>query len=141
MAKLTEDQKQAVARWAAEGATLNEIQGRLKGEFDLTLTYMETRLLVMELGVKLVDKPREKLPEPPPTPTARDTEDSDPNGEPDLEPMDAPAAGGSKVTLTIDEITIPGTMVSQRQTSRCSKANCRGCSRRRATERATEVRS
>jgi hypothetical protein len=116
MAKLTEDQQQAVARWAAEGATLNDIQGRLKSEFDLTLTYMDTRLLVMELGVKLVDKPREKLPEPAPTPVVQDTEDADPNGEADFEALDAPAAGGGKVTLTLDEITIPGTMVSGKAT-------------------------
>jgi hypothetical protein len=116
MAKLTEDQQQAVARWAEEGATLNDIQGRLKSEYDLTITYMETRLLVMELGVKLVDKPREKLPEPAPPAPAPDLDDADANGETDLEPMDAAAAGGATVTLTLDEITIPGTMVSGKAT-------------------------
>ena len=53
MAKLTEDQKKSVAQWAADGATLNQIQDRLRTEFSLTLTYMDTRLLVMELGLKL----------------------------------------------------------------------------------------
>jgi hypothetical protein len=117
MAKeLTEDQQQAVARWAAEGATLNDIQGRLKSEFDLTLTYMDTRLLIMELGVKLVDKPREKLPEPAAAPPPREAEDLDPNSDAELDAMEPPEGGGGKVTLTIDEITIPGTMVSGKAT-------------------------
>src|SRR6187551_2094328 len=114
MAKLTEDQKKAVAQWAADGATLNAIQDRLRTEFSLTLTYMDTRLLVMELGLKLQDKPTEVLPEPESQPSPADAmpEDAGDLEGPDTTTPDAGGEGGGNVTLSIDEITIPGTMVS-----------------------------
>ena len=62
MSSLTPDQLQTITTWAAEGANLNQIQDRLRTEFAITLTYMEARLLVLELGLKLQDKPRENLP-------------------------------------------------------------------------------
>jgi hypothetical protein len=118
MAKLTEDQKKAVAQWAADGATLNGIQDLLRSEFSLTLTYMDTRLLVMELGLKLQDKPKEKLPEPETQPAPGDAlpEETGDFGEADMMPPDAGEEGGGNVTLSIDEITIPGTMVSGKAT-------------------------
>jgi hypothetical protein len=76
MANLTPQQRQLVEQWAAEGASLNQIQDRLRSECATTLTYMETRLLIMELGVKIQDKPREVPPEekpaPPPEPAVAD---------------------------------------------------------------------
>jgi len=57
MADLSPQQRQSVEQWAAEGANLNQIQDRLRTECSITLTYMETRLLIMELGVKIQDKP------------------------------------------------------------------------------------
>jgi hypothetical protein len=118
MAKLTEDQKKAVAQWAADGATLNAIQDRLRSEFSLTLTYMDTRLLVMELGLKLQDKPKEKLPEPESEPSPGDSppENSGDLDAADMPPADAGDESAGNVTLTIDEITIPGTMVSGKAT-------------------------
>ena len=62
MANLSPDQKQQVETWAADGANLNDIQDRIKTEFGLTLTYMEARLLMIDLEVKLKDK--NKVPEP-----------------------------------------------------------------------------
>ena len=56
MVELTVEQKQKVSEWAEAGATLNELQSRLKTEFGLTMTYMEARLLAMELEVRLKDK-------------------------------------------------------------------------------------
>ena len=56
---LTEEQRQRVTAWIAQGAKLAEIQNRLASEFGLKLTYMETRFLVDDL--KLVPKD----PEPP----------------------------------------------------------------------------
>lgn len=121
MAKLTADQKTAVAQWAADGASLNDIQNRLKSEFSVTLTYMETRLLIMELGLKLIDKPKEKLPEPESTPTPEDAMPEDTAGgehdEADMMPPEEPeGGGGGNVTLSIDQIAIPGTMVSGKAT-------------------------
>jgi hypothetical protein len=118
MAKLSPDQQKAVAQWAADGATLNEIQDRLKQEFSLTLTYMDARLLLMELGVKLIDKPKEKLPEEvaKPAPEESPPEDAGDFNEADMMPPEAPAEGQGNVSLSIDQIAIPGTMVSGKAT-------------------------
>lgn len=110
MANLTPQQRQLVEQWAAEGANLNQIQDRLRSECDTTLTYMETRLLIMELGVKIQDKPREVPPEekpapPPPEPAA--------DGEAAVTD-EAPAGGALKVSE--DEVPTPGAVISGRAT-------------------------
>ena len=40
-------------QWAEEGADLSDIQKRLKGELELNVTYMDTRLLVLDLGIEI----------------------------------------------------------------------------------------
>lgn len=47
--ELTDTQKEAVANWFADGASLDEIQKRIKSEFGVHLTYLDVRLLVAEL--------------------------------------------------------------------------------------------
>lgn len=62
--KLTEEQKNAVKRWADEGAGLSEIQSRLLDEFAIRLSYMETRFLVIDIDATIKDPPsKEKTPE------------------------------------------------------------------------------
>jgi hypothetical protein len=95
---LTDDQKAAISKWIGEGATLSDIQKRLKEEFQISLTYLETRLLADDL--KLALKEPERPVEPPPLPTAEKT----------------PPPGPAKVSVTIDQITRPGAMVSGRTT-------------------------
>ncbi len=121
MPKLTQEQEQAVRQWAAEGANLNEIQDRLKREHDLTLTYFDARMLVVDLGLKLQEKKRDTPPEEkkeavtdsiPPSDTADDF--SDAPIEPEVIPP--PAPGGGSVKISIDQIAIPGTMASGKVT-------------------------
>ena len=71
MANLTPEQRTALEQWAADGATLNDVQQRLKAQFDVSLTYLDARLLLLELQVKLKDKPRDepKPEEPAPLPS------------------------------------------------------------------------
>jgi hypothetical protein len=95
---LTDDQKAAISKWIEEGANLSEIQKRLKQEFQISLTYLDTRLLADDL--KLSIKEPERPPDPKPLPPA----------EPET-----PAPTG-KVSVTIDQITRPGAMVSGRVT-------------------------
>lgn len=107
MPQLTPDQLARVEAWAAEGATLNQIQDRLKTEFALVLTYLEARLLVAEVGVRLKDKERpvEKPAEPEPVPVAPEAE--------------ADASGGEAtgtVQLSVDTITVPGALASGKVT-------------------------
>lgn len=126
MAKLTSDQQTSVAQWVADGATLNDIQDRLKRELGMTLTYMDTRLLIMELGLKLIDKPKEVLPQPESKPPEQERlpEEQASYDEGDLPPEDAPAyeaedalpMQGGDVSVSLDALAIPGTMVSGKAT-------------------------
>ena len=95
---LTEDQRASISKWIEEGASLSDIQKRLKEEFQLSLTYLETRLLADDLKLRL--KEPERTIEPLPLPT----------------PDKAASAPGGKVSVTVDQITRPGAMVSGRTT-------------------------
>jgi hypothetical protein len=50
---LSPEQKQAVAAWAAAGDNLAIIQKKLSEQFKLSLTYMDVRFLVDDLGLEL----------------------------------------------------------------------------------------
>ncbi len=107
MPQLTPDQLARVEAWAAEGANLNQIQDRLKTEFGLILTYLEARLLVAEVGVRLKDKERpvEKPAEPEPAPVAPEAAENVSTGD----------ATGT-VQLSVDTITVPGALASGKVT-------------------------
>jgi hypothetical protein len=57
--QLTDEQKNAVALWVAEGATLADVQRRLKDEFGVGLTYMDVRFLVDDLKLQLKEQPKQ----------------------------------------------------------------------------------
>ncbi len=104
---LTDEQRQRITAWILQGAKLSEIQTRLNQEFNLKLTYMETRFLVDDL--KLTPKD----PEPPKVekPTAPEPKKA---AEEKKEATDAPQPGG--VSLTVDQIARPGAIVSGKVT-------------------------
>ena len=108
MANLTPQQRQLVEQWAAEGANLNQIQDRLRSECAATLTYMETRLLIMELGIKLQDKPREVPPEEKPAPPPPEASAAD-----GAAGADEASAGGA-LKVSVDEVPPPGAVISGR---------------------------
>jgi hypothetical protein len=122
MAQLTEEQKKTVAQWTSEGASLNDVQDRLKREFDITLTYLDARLLVMELGLKLQEKKQQEVKPEEPAPTPGPEEGLGEEGIPPefteaelMEDDTLPGDGGS-VSVSLDAITLPGTMVSGKVT-------------------------
>ena len=104
--KLDEAQKQKVSGWIEEGLKLSEIQDKLNSEFGFRMTYMEVRFLIDDLGVKLKDKPVE-VPAPPPaaTPAAGTT----PAG---TAPLEEDGLVGGVVSVTVDQVTRPGSLVS-----------------------------
>ena len=105
--QLTEEQKQEVVRWIAEGQKLADVQRRLADEFDVRLTYMEARFLIDDLQLTPQDPP-EPAPKPQPAPGGpASTADTILPG-----PLDAPPSGLGKVALQVDEITKAGTIVS-----------------------------
>ncbi len=102
--QLTDEQKQQVAQWVAEGATLAEVQQRLAETWNLRLTYMEARFLIDDLEITLPEKEVEKEATPP-------EEEEIPDAEAALE---APAAGG--VDVSLDKVVRPGALVSGKVT-------------------------
>ncbi len=108
--KLSEEQRQRVATWIAEGAKLSEIQNRLASEFGVKLTYMEARFLVDDLKLTPKDPEPPKVVEPPvtakPTPAAAAPLSTTPVADEVL-----PPAGGN-VAVTVDQITRPGAVIS-----------------------------
>ncbi|HEX5218815.1 MAG TPA: hypothetical protein VFZ59_04560 [Verrucomicrobiae bacterium] len=110
---LNESQKQAVTAWVADGMKLSEIQNRLVSEFGLRMTYMEVRFLVDDLKLKLADPepPKPATPAPTSPPAATRTDDALPG--PDAEGVeDSPSPGAGKVSVTVDQLTRPGALVS-----------------------------
>lgn len=110
---LTEPQRQRVTAWITQGAKLSEIQNRLAEEFGLKLTYMEARFLVDDLKLVPKDPEPPKTPQPPPPNKLEST----PVPEGDLAEEEIPApAGVSKVSVTVDQITRPGALISGKVT-------------------------
>jgi hypothetical protein len=92
--QLTPDQKDALKQRAAEGATMSDLQRHLKEDFGHTLTYMDTRFLILDLGIELLETPKE---------------------EPKKEEKPALVPTGY-VTVTMDSLTLPGALVSGKVT-------------------------
>jgi len=110
---LTEEQRQHVTAWITQGAKLGEIQDRLAKEFGLKLTYMDTRFLVDDLKLVPKDPERPKAVELPAAAKPPLTTQPVPAEADDL-PL--PLAGGGKVSVTVDQITRPGALVSGKVT-------------------------
>jgi len=120
MSNLTQDQLAQVEQWAADGGTLNDVQSRLKTEFGITLTYLEARLLMVDVGVRLKDKPREQ-PKPEPVPAAVPQHESPETFDEDediatMDVEDSSATPGGTITLTADQVTMPGALISGKVT-------------------------
>jgi hypothetical protein len=102
--QLDDTQRAAVREWIKGGMKLSEVQNRLLKDFDIKMTYMEVRFLVDDLKVTPVDLE--------PAPTAKPVEDAKaPTAE--GPPAGAPAGG---VSVTVDQLTKPGALVSGKVT-------------------------
>lgn len=103
MSALTAEQRTHVARWVSEGATLSQVQERLRTELGLSMTYMDVRFLVDDLDLTLVDKPEPKPAEPAVAEAAPES--------PAAPAEPAPGTSG-KVSVTVDSIAQPGYQVT-----------------------------
>ncbi len=103
--KLSPEQLDLVRLWASQGVDLNGIQKNLVAECDVHMTYMDVRFLLLDYGIEIA-KPTEAAPAPKPEPAA-------PAPAPAPEEA-APMAGpiGGKPEVTLDELQIPGTLLS-----------------------------
>lgn len=107
--QLTDEQKQKVATWLADGLKLSDIQIRLGDECGMRLTYMDVRMLVDDLKLVPKDPPTPVVEKPAPTPA-----EAAPAAAATLvaDPAEAAAQPAPKVSLTVDQIARPGTIVS-----------------------------
>ena len=105
---LTDEQRQRVTAWILAGAKLSEVQNRLASELGIKLTYMEARFLVDDLKLTPKDPEPPKVVEPVappiPAPTAPIA-----GAIPAADEILPPA---SKVSVSVDQITKPGTVIS-----------------------------
>jgi hypothetical protein len=136
---LSPEQKQAVSAWVAAGDNLSAVQKKLSEQFKISMTYRDVRFLVDDLGLELKnaapkadtsDVTKAAVTKPAAAPEARKVapdqagaagmegddalDDLPPEGElpPDEGiPADQPA-GASTLTLEVDRIMRPGTVVS-----------------------------
>ena len=88
--QLSGEQVTAIQSWAAGGAQLPDIQLRMKEHFGFSLTYLDTRFLVLDLGIEIIVEKMEK---------------------PAAEIKQAPIPTGA-VSVTMDAIAVPGAIVS-----------------------------
>ena len=109
MMKLDETQKKTVSGWIAEGLKVSEIQSRLDKELGVRLTYMEVRFLLDDLRLTPKDQPtpqtEKQIGQPGPA-----SSQAPPPGL--AAPTPPTSLGGSKVTVSVDAVTKPGTLVS-----------------------------
>ena len=100
--ELTDQQKQALAGWVAEGVSLSDIQKRLESDFELRMTYMDVRFLVDDLDLDL------SAGEPEPEPESAAPADDSAGAS-----VEEPAAGGAGgVSIEVDAVMRPGAVVS-----------------------------
>ena len=92
--QLSPDQIAALRQWAADGATMSDLQRHLKEDFGFSITYMDTRFVILDLGIQLIEEPKET---------------------PKVEEKPAPVPTG-KVTVTMDTLTLPGALISGKVT-------------------------
>jgi hypothetical protein len=117
---LDDAQQQQVRQWIEQGLQPADLQKRLADELGLRLTYMEVRFLLDDLKLR----PKDKEPVPPPplaTPRVRSApaQAAAPAESADaLAPLpsapEAPAegAGAGEVSVTVDQVTRAGAVVS-----------------------------
>lgn len=108
---LNEAQQQTVTGWVAGGSKISEVQNRLAAELGLRLTYMEVRMLVDDLKLKLKDPevPKPVAPLAAPNPPVESPVAPAP-------PLPPGGAAAGKLSLSLDQITRPGALVSGKVT-------------------------
>jgi hypothetical protein len=104
---LTEEHKKLVASWIAAGASLSDVQRRLKEECQIGLTYMDVRFLVDDLNLQLKEQPKQSE-------AVERLAEAKQQGEQERETAAPAPAGGVQVTL--DTITKPQALVSGKVT-------------------------
>lgn len=103
---LSPEQISQIQAWADEGDGFPEIQKKLRDEFEIRITYLETRFLLEDLKIELKPAPE---PEPEPEVVADEvTADDEPVEDGNLPEDD----GTGTAKVTIDSVLRPGAIIS-----------------------------
>src|SRR3954466_13024656 len=117
---LDEAQRKTVAQWIAQGLKLSDIQSRLASELGVKMTYMDVRFLVddLKLTPKDVERPKPASSPLEAPPAAAPAAQAQPPGSRGAPAPAQPAAGvgGGGVSLQVDTIARPGSVVSGKVT-------------------------
>jgi hypothetical protein len=109
--ELSAEQKEVIHGWVADGAQLAEVQKRLSEEFEISLNYMDTRFLALDLNLQFQSE-EEEIKEPELEEELESAEDEITAPQPEAES----AGGFQPVRVTLDSIARPGAMVSGKVT-------------------------
>lgn len=96
--ELNDQQKSAVQSWVEEGCGLSEIQRRLAQEYDVSMTFMDVRFLIIDLGLEI----KEAKESPSPAKAPAEVPVLDDQGE----------VPGDGVSVDVDRVMKPGAIVS-----------------------------
>lgn len=97
--QLSDEQKKSLHAWAAEGASIADLQRRLKEEFGFSITYMDARFLVLDLGIEI-----------------REPEAGEAKKPVEETILDEAQPAPGKLSVTMDSIAMPGALVSGKVT-------------------------
>ena len=123
--ELTDEVKNQVRSWLAEGDSLSQVQTKLKSACGIDMTYLDVRLLVLDIGAEVKDRAesgerkaeggegRAEGGELRAEGGELNAEGEEPEAEPSAPFADEAAdAVPVNVTMSVDKIVIPGAMVS-----------------------------
>lgn len=97
--ELDAKQKEAVRKWVSEGCNIAEIQKRLDTEFGLSMTYLDVRFLLIDMGLEIKEK------------KTSDKKISEMYGKKNSE-LSTHTLSPPRVNVQLDRITRPGYLAS-----------------------------
>ena len=111
---LSDTQKSTVAGWVQDGRSLADVQRLLRDDFNISLTYMDVRFLVDDLDVSMPEPKPDAEPKPESVSSSDSAQGADsPDGEAiDPEIVGDDDGGASNVSVDVDAIMRPGSLVS-----------------------------
>ena len=118
--KLTEDQIATVKSWMESGEDLGTIQKKIHENFDLNLTFLETRFLLSDLKLEFAEEEEEEEDNEEPAPITDQEQDAvNDNSE---NPSEEQGGGSSSVSVSVDSIAQPQCIISGKVTFSDGKA-------------------
>ena len=111
---LTPSQQDAVRQWVAGGDSISRVQTRLAEEFGVHMSYMDVRLLILDLDAVVQDAPDPAPPKPAPAAEGNFPEGGDDDFPPPSGDAPAPLPGDgdlpppSGVKVELSRIAKPG---------------------------------